>query len=280
LYSVLLTAFTDNKRSYMDKTQIVAAIERTAPLAIAADWDKSGVQIPCVRDEVTHLAVCLDPTSASFARALDAGADMILAHHPLLMSPRFFDRDDDVLSVVRMLMRADVMLYSAHTSLDANIRGPVSWLVSELGMVSASVLEPTGEMTDEDGLPYGCGFGQVGTLADPVSLSDILQLIQPACPRLVRALPDDLTKISALAVCPGSGGSLADAAARAGAQLLITGDMKYHSALEAPLPVLDVGHFCLEETMMRRFARSLSDTLDGVDVTFIGASDPFFNPCR
>ena len=264
----------------MDKTQIVAAIERIAPLTIAADWDKSGVQVPCIRGEVKHLAVCLDPTPVSVGKALADGADMLLSHHPLLMSPRFFDRDDDVLSVVRMLMRADVMLYSAHTSLDANVRGPVSWLAAELGMTSPSVLEPTGMMTGEDGTPYECGFGQVGTLAAPVTLSDILQLIQPACPRLVRALPEDLTEISSLAVCPGSGGSLADAAARAGAQLLITGDMKYHSALEAPLPVLDVGHFCLEETMMHRFARSLADTLDGVDVTFVAASDPFFNPCR
>mgnify|MGYP002241548695 FL=1 len=59
---------------------------------------------------------------------------MILAHHPLTMEGRFTDRLDSYHEVLSLLFRADVPLYSAHTSLDANPLGPVSWLADELGL--------------------------------------------------------------------------------------------------------------------------------------------------
>ena len=63
----------------------------------------------------------------------------------------------------------------------------------------------------------------------------------------------------------------------AGAEIFITGDLKYHPALEAAeqLPlILDVGHFCLEEEMMRRFADRLREELP-LPVAFYPGRDPF-----
>ena len=65
-------------------------------------------------------------------------------------------------------------------------------------------------------------------------------------------------------------------ALRAGADVFVTGDVKYHAALDARdggLRVLDVGHFVLEEEMMRRFAERLAAELS-VPVRFFAGSDP------
>ena len=73
----------------MKQSELIALIERTAPLAIAAPWDKSGVQVASARQDINRLAVCLDPTPESIRIALSGGAEMILAHHPLTMEGRF-----------------------------------------------------------------------------------------------------------------------------------------------------------------------------------------------
>ena len=42
----------------MKQSELIALIERTAPLAIAAPWDKSGVQVASARQDINRLAVC------------------------------------------------------------------------------------------------------------------------------------------------------------------------------------------------------------------------------
>ncbi len=265
----------------MKQTELVRIIEQTAPLGIMAAWDRSGVQVASRREEVSRLAVCLDPTPESVRAALDWGAEMILAHHPLTMEGRFTDRLDGYHAVLSMLFRADVPLYSAHTSLDANPAGPVAWLAEELRLRRTDaaagpldVLEKTGTM-EQDGVAYSCGFGVVGDcIADmtPEDLRSILrQWLVGSCPRIAGTLPETIRRI---AICPGSGSSLAPEAAACGADVLITGDMKYHAALDVPLPVLDVGHFSLEEEMMRRFALQLKVNVSDVAVQFVSAQDP------
>lgn len=258
----------------MRQSDIIRSIEETAPLSIAAHWDKSGVQVASAREQISCLAVCLDPIPESVQLALEAGADMVLSHHPLCVEPRFADRLDMYHEVLSLLFRADVPLYAAHTSLDANPAGPVNWLAEELEMRALTVLEATGRM-EQFGIDWTCGFGVVGELANALSPDALRDVLLPwlvgSCPRLVGRLPERIHKV---AICPGSGSSLAAEAAASGADVLITGDLKYHPALELPLPVLDVGHFSLEEEMMRRFAYQLEEKLPEVTVVFVPAQDP------
>lgn len=253
----------------MQQRELIAFIEQTAPLHLAAPWDHSGVQVAAERPHITHLAVCLDPTPDAVREALALGADMILSHHPLVMQPRFLDRMDEHYAVARLLLCADVPLYAAHTSLDANPDGPVTWLARELDLRELAVLDPAGDTPEK-------GFGVVGEAASPMTRDALLTRLAPwlAVCHAVLAGPDlPQTNIRRIAVCPGSGSSLAGAAAARGADLLITGDVKYHTALESPISIIDMGHFLLEEEMMRRFAATLASALP-VPVTFIPARDP------
>ncbi len=276
----------------MLQSDIVTIIEQTAPLSLMADWDRSGVQVASPRREVERLAVCLDPAPEQIRAAVEAGAEMILTHHPLAMRPQWTDRLNGHTDVLRLLYRHDVPLYASHTSLDANPLGPSAWLPDELGLVDRVILEKTGVFTAPDGSETEGGFGLAGTLPHAMTLAELCAKMRAFLPLkrmcgVARLIGDPARIIRRVAVCTGSGSSLLEEAARAGADLYITGDMKYHDALAllsrhdgqssnfCPMAILDAGHFSLEEEMMRRFALQLETQLDGVTVMFLPGRDPF-----
>lgn len=276
----------------MLQSDIITVIERTAPLSLMADWDRSGVQVASPRKEISHLAVCLDPAPEQIHAAVEAGADMVLTHHPLTMRAEWTNRLNGYTEVLRTLYSRDVPLYSCHTSLDANPLGPSAWLPDELGLTDRVLLEKTGTFTAPDGSEVEGGFGLAGTLPEPMTLGELCRKMRAFLPvdrmcAVARLIGDPERLIRRVAVCTGSGSSLLEDAARAGADLYITGDMKYHDALAlhsrqignstnfCPMSLLDIGHFSLEEEMMRRFALQLDSELEDVTVTFLPGRDPF-----
>lgn len=254
-------------------SEIWQKVEAYAPLRAAASWDRSGLQVASRRREAGALGVCLDPTPQSVARCLDQGAECILSHHPLSLDPGLPCRLDGYRETLRLLLGADVPLYAAHTSLDANPSGPSGWLARELGIGQARVLEET--FRDESGAAYG--FGQVGDLETAVSVGDIAATLAAHVDiSFSRLCGPEPGLIRRLAYCTGSGSSLLEAAARSGAHLYITGDIRYHTALDAEICVLDVGHHSLEEEMMRRLGRTLQGDLPGCRVIFVPSVSPFY----
>ena len=120
------------------------------------------------------------------------------------------------------------------------------------------------------------GFGEVGELDEPVPFAAFMDrlagLIQRDALMIAGPKPESVRTV---AYCGGSGTSLIERAARAGADVFVTGDMKYHPAVETPVCVVDVGHFSLEEEMMRRFAQELGEAMPGAEVRFFPGEDPF-----
>lgn len=257
----------------MQLIEIINAIEKIAPLAAAASWDRSGLQVAAGRQEAAALAVCLDPTPASVSRALELGAQCILSHHPLLLTPVLPTRLDGYREVLRLLLSADVPLYAAHTSLDANARGPAGWLAQDLALRNLAVLEPASGQPFGDTLPLG--FGLAGDLPSPLGFASIVGMLGRHLDLSTATLcgPAPGT-ISRMAYCTGSGSSLLPAARAAGAELFITGDVKYHTALAAEISMLDVGHHSLEEEMMRRMCRLLQERLEPMEVFFVPSKSP------
>ena len=276
----------------MIQSDIIRIIEQTAPLSLMAEWDHSGVQVASTRAEIRHLAVCLDPAPEQLRAAVAAGADMVLTHHPLAMRPFWTDRLNGITDALGILYRHDVPLYASHTTLDANPLGPASWLPDELGLSDRVILEKTGTFPAPDGSTADGGFGCAGTLPSPMTIREVCAVMRKFLPLermcgVARLIGDPERTIRRVAVCTGSGSSLLEESVSAGAELFITGDMKYHDALAlasrhderspnfCPTAILDVGHFSLEEEMIRRFAQLLEKKLDGVTVTFLPGRDPF-----
>ena len=256
--------------------EIITILEKTAPLEQAASWDNSGMQVASRREDVAHMALCLDPTPDTVEKALALGAQCIVSHHPLLMQGRLPSTPDAYHHVLSLLFRADAALYSAHTSLDINSYGPAGWLAEALALCERQVLEPTGQMPD--GRP--CGFGLGGTLPVALDFPSFLERLREHIPLETATLcgpaPQEVRRV---AYCTGSGASLIPAACAYKADVYVTGDVKYHAALDTAVCVLDVGHHSLEEEMMRRFADALAVQLPQIRVSFVPSRSPFRPAC-
>ncbi|HVA60152.1 MAG TPA: Nif3-like dinuclear metal center hexameric protein [Mycobacteriales bacterium] len=112
------------------------------------------------------------------------------------------------------------------------------------------VYEPA-RMSGAAGL--GLGLGRVGELAVPEPLGDFVHRVARALPSTaggVRATGDRATPVRRVAVCGGSGGELAGAAASAGADVLVTADLRHHMASDTVedrgVGLVDVPHWASE----------------------------------
>ncbi|MDW7650637.1 MAG: Nif3-like dinuclear metal center hexameric protein [Bacillota bacterium] len=103
-----------------------------------------------------------------------------------------------------------------------------------------------------EGKPYG--LGRVGKISAPCTLQDFCAFVKEKL--LVDSLrvTGDLKKIiNKVAVCGGSGGDLIHAASFAGADVLVTGDLKYHEACDCSslgMALIDAGHDATERVIV------------------------------
>ena len=99
------------------------------------------------------------------------------------------------------------------------------------------------------------GLGRLGELSAPVTLTDFAKLTKERLKaERVRYVGEGGRMLSKVALCGGSGASLLREAAGKGADLLVTGDVKYHEAREAEsigLALVDAGHFATEFPMVK-----------------------------
>lgn len=255
----------------MDHAAVIACIEQIAPPAGAAAWDNSGVQVAGTRAQVRKLGVTIDPAPGRLREALDWGADMVLTHHPLYMEPKPLSRPGYFLDAARAVLADGVWLYAAHTSLDVRPEGPAGWLARTLRLENLRVLEPAGPEAPQT------GYGLAGELPAPLPWEEFAAHLGDCVARDFWTLAGEAPRrVRTVAYCTGSGASLGGAAKAAGAEVLVTGDVKYHAAMEAEIFTIDVGHFSLEERMTREMAALLDERLgpQGVSVRFFPGSDP------
>ena len=128
------------------------------------------------------------------------------------------------------------------------------------------------------------GLGRIGVLAEATSAGAFAVRVKEALGASgVRLVGEPGRQVKKVALCGGSGASLLHDAARKGADLLVTGDLKYHEAREAEalgVAVLDAGHFATELPMVRGLADALVRALEVKKfetevVAYQGERDPF-----
>lgn len=134
------------------------------------------------------------------------------------------------------------------------------------------------------------GFGQLGELPKALAYEDFARLLEKALFSVQKPFPGGPNAkggvawaecgprpelIRRVGYTTGSGASLIPAAFAAGADVFLCGDVKHHPAQETPGLVFDVGHFILEEEMMRLFAQELAPAMPGVEVRFFQGKSPF-----
>ena len=110
---------------------------------LAEEWDNVGLQVGDPAAAVERAMVALDPCLSAVQAAVDAGAQALVTHHPLLFRPiKRLTPDDALGQVLWMAVRSGVAIISAHTNLDCAAEGLNHWLARQLGVAEAVPLQP------------------------------------------------------------------------------------------------------------------------------------------
>lgn len=233
-------------------------IEALAPPALAESWDNVGWQVGHDGATVRAILVTLDADMSVVEEAAALGANLIVAHHPLLFRPlRRIDPTDPMGRLLRRLLCEEIQLFAAHTNLDA-VRGGVNDALAEaLGLVPAAPLQPVA------GAPDGWGFGAICPAEPPVTTGEMVRRVAAlGCPA-PRVTPGwgAPQSHSRVALLGGSGASMIGDALAADCTLFVTGEVKYHEAQEAArqgLTLIEADHFFSERPVLARLATLLA----------------------
>lgn len=258
----------------------LAALDDIAPLRLAAPWDNVGLLVdPTGADTpVRRIFLCIDLTEPVFAEALEDGADLIVAYHPIIFGGfERLDRADGQRRTVIDAIREGIAVYSPHTAADSAPGGVCDWLLDAVGpVVERAAIEPP--KLDGDAAA-GAGLGRVGTLIEPAPLATLLPRVKKHLGlRHLRVAEapghGDGAPVSTVAVCPGAGGSLFEAVGDV--DLLITGEMRHHDVLSRVArgtSVILTDHTNCERGWLRLLEVALENRLGGGVSVAVSARD-------
>ncbi len=224
--------------------EVIAALERFAPLPLQEGFDNAGLQLGLTEAwEVSGALLCLDVTENVLDEAIRKGCNLIVSHHPLIFHKLASISGSNF--VERIVMRAienHVAIVSMHTNMD-NARGGVNFKIAEkLGLRDVDFFVRK-ECADS-------GSGVIGTLLEPMAAAEFIRLLKErfgvAC-----VMTNELLQrpVSRVAICGGAGGFLLGDAEKAGADAFVTGEMHYHDYFdhEQKIQICVIGHYQSEQ---------------------------------
>lgn len=224
-------------------THIYDAIDRLAPFWLTMDFDNTGILVGDRNREVSCALLALDCTPAVVEQARQLGAQLIITHHPVIFHPLKRVNED---AVVYQLIRSDIAVISAHTNLDIAQGGVNDALASAIGLRDCRGLELLNEQT-------GAWLGRIGTLPEPLSPEAFAAHIKACLNASSIKFSAAPRAIHTVALCSGSGADCLDAAISAGADALLTSEVKQHeylAAAAAGISIFDAGHFDTEDIVI------------------------------
>lgn len=258
---------------------IVANLERALlaryPKTDAESWDHVGLSVGDPAAEITGVACALDATEANVHRAQEAGANVLLTHHPIyIKAPEAFCPADasrpQCSATLFEAARCGVSIISLHTNLDRSHEARVC-LSELLGAVPVSSMEHVDQ-------PQAAGLGALATLDEPCTLRELACRAATAFGSDPRVWGDADRSCRTIAILGGSLGDFGELAVAAKADVMVTGEAGYHVAQDLALRGLSVvllGHDRSEEPFVDILMNSAVDA--GVNPRH---AIKILNPCQ
>lgn len=247
----------------MKINDIIEILEKEFPTELAYEWDNVGLLVGDRNRDVQNVVTCLDVTEDVIEFAKNADAQLIISHHPVLFSPiNRINRDTKIGKLLMDAIENKIAIYSAHTNCDKAENGINSRLAE---MFELEAVEPL----EADGL------GRIGKLSRAVPFCEFAKTVEEKLGTKVRFCGDTKKMVECVAICSGAGGDVLPFAIEKGADVLVTGDTKYHQMLDSKddINVIDAGHFGTEIIVAEIFAKILCDA--GASVFWQDAEDVF-----
>jgi dinuclear metal center YbgI/SA1388 family protein len=240
-------------------------LEHFAPLHLAEEWDNVGLLVGDRNLTIDRIMTCLTVTPASAAEAIETGAQLIVAHHPLPFHPlKRVTTDTTAGKMLWDLIGAGIAIYSPHTAFDSAGAGINQALIEGLGVVEAEPLIAA----DEDST--GLGSGRFGKLAGPILLRELAERVKSFLKvEGLRIVGKDDSPVSTIAVACGAAGTFLAPAQKMGCDVLVTGETNFHTCLEAEsteIGLLLPGHFASERFAVEQLAERMGAEFQELEV--------------
>ena len=161
--------------------------------------------------------------------------DMIISHHPMFSVP---------------LKYKDINIYASHTPMDKANGGTTETLIKELGYNNFEIVNDF-----------------VRTIKTDISVNDFRKKLEQISHNVRLINNNNIEQIKTIGFCAGSG---ADFIECTDTDAFVTGDLKYHTAVETSKVVFDIGHFESEILILNRFKEIL-----GIQVEIANEKSPF-----
>lgn len=232
--------------------EFYAALEDRLPRSLSWDWDNDGISCaPDLDAPVTGVLIALDPTEDAVEAAIELDCNILLTHHPMLFRGlKTVDGHDTGSRKVIRMIRHGITAMAFHTRLDAADGGVNDCLAATLGLTG---IEPFGDNANPAGKP----IGRVGNLPAEMTADEFIETVKTALDLPAVIFAGCGKPVRRVAVVGGAGDDDIFAAAAAGADTYITGELRYHQLCDAPygdINLIMAGHYHTEAPVLARLA--------------------------
>jgi len=239
----------------MTVKDIIDIIEEFAPRNLACEWDHIGLMTGSYDREVKHILTCLELTQDVLDEAIDKKCDLIISHHPFIYSPlKDLTENDNRGSLIAKVIRSNIVVYSAHTNLDFANGGVNDVLATTLGLVDVH--------SDESGM-HRYGF---------IKSMNIEEFCEVVAKKLhingVKYIESGKSKfdnkVHRIGISCGSFDGITDWLIKENIDVLVTGEVKYHDAVNLrgqTFYTVVAGHFETEIFISKALAGVLCEKI-------------------
>ena len=207
----------------MQLKQIYNILDSLCPFELQASWDNSGLQVGEMSDEVKKVYLSLDVDSDLLDEV--ENHSLIVTHHPLIFKGiKSLDSSLYPAKLIKKMIKKDISLIAMHTNFDLTHLN--KYVVTKV--LGYDVIKSDG---------YVCYFDV------DCSYDDLILHVKSKLGLDILRCVGINKQIKRCAITTGSGGDLIG---EIEADCFLSGDFKYHQALEAKennLNLLDIGHF-------------------------------------
>ncbi|KIM09216.1 MAG: hypothetical protein KU28_00810 [Sulfurovum sp. PC08-66] len=233
--------------------EVLARLDALSPFVLQEKWDNSGLQVGDKKRDVSHIVLSLD-IDAELIESTPEGT-LFIVHHPLIFSPlKALDFATYPANLIASMMRKNQSLIAMHTNFDqTHLNG---YVLEEI--MGWHLQKSEGYIAYAE---FAGSFEALVTKMGELFGFEHLKTVPTAKP------------IKRIALCTGSGASMI---ASVDADCFITGDIKYHDAMQAKalgLGLIDIGHYESERYFAQVLQKELKDW--SISVIISASKNPF-----
>jgi len=245
---------------------IVAYLDDLLEIERFADYGPNGLQVPGA-ERVSKVVTAVSAHKELFERALEAGAQLVLAHHGILWDAQPRRITPPQAARLKLLLGNDLALAAYHLPLDAHPEhGNNALLAAGLGAARHAAAFAA----------KGSPIGVVAHYDQPLPAAELIERVAALTGREPLAFSGGPDRIRTLGIVSGGGASSLHEAIAAGLDAFLTGEPSEWAmadAREGAIHFIAAGHYATETLGIRRLGQLVAERF-GVEHAFIEVSNP------